>query len=119
MNKKGMTLIELLAVVVIMGLILIIAIPSMLRVSEEGAKKQYEQTIQILEGASTSYIEQIEPPGLNAPGSSITITIEDLKKEKLITTPFFNPLTNEEIPLDAIITITKKKDRQYKFDLPL
>lgn len=119
MNIKGITLIELLGVVVIMGLILIIAIPSMLRVSEEGTKRQYEQAVQILESASTGYIEQVKPLGLNRTGSSIEITIEDLKREKLITIPFINPLTNEEIPLSAIIKITKIGDRKYKFDLPL
>lgn len=119
MNNKGVTLIELLAVVVIMGLILIMAIPSMLRIGEEGAQKQYEQTVQILESAVTSYIENVNPKGLNLPGQSIIITLDDLRREKLITIPFINPLTEEEIPLDAAIIITKLKDRKYKFDLPL
>ena len=42
MNKKGFTIIELLAVIVVLSIILVIAVPRVLNVIEESKKKSFE-----------------------------------------------------------------------------
>ena len=45
MNKRGFTLIEILAVIIIIGVLLLIAIPSVARYIENSRKSAYVHTI--------------------------------------------------------------------------
>ncbi|MBR1748331.1 MAG: prepilin-type N-terminal cleavage/methylation domain-containing protein [Bacilli bacterium] len=47
-NKKGFTLVELLAVIVILGLIAVIAIPNSMKVSDEVKKNLYCEKVDLL-----------------------------------------------------------------------
>ena len=55
--KKGFTLVELLAVIVVLGLLMTIAIPAVLTVSNNVKKKSYETKIEMIENTAVSYGE--------------------------------------------------------------
>ena len=60
MKNKGFTLVELLAVIVILGILITIAVPSILGVSKNVKEKSYTTKISIIESAGVSYGEKNE-----------------------------------------------------------
>lgn len=58
MKNKGFTLVELLAVIVILGILITIAVPSILGVSKNVKEKSYTTKISIIESAGVSYGEK-------------------------------------------------------------
>lgn len=55
MNKKGFTLVELLAVIIILSIIVIIAIPSIMGISKSIKENMYNKKIAIIEEAAILY----------------------------------------------------------------
>lgn len=58
LNKKGFTLIELLVVIVILGVIMSIAIPSITSSIERSKDKQKTQVIKLIESAGELYVDR-------------------------------------------------------------
>ena len=52
MKKKGFTLIELIAVIVIMGLLLLIVLPATTRLMKENENKKYDEYYNLIEKAA-------------------------------------------------------------------
>ena len=66
LNKKGFTLVELLVVIVILGVIMSIAIPSITSSIERSKDKQKTQIIKLIESAGELYVDKhkntVTPP---------------------------------------------------------
>ena len=79
LNKKGFTLVELLVVIVILGVIMSIAIPSITSSIERSKDKQKEQIIKLIVSAGELYVDKhkntVTPP----------ITLNQLIEDGLIT----------------------------------
>jgi type IV pilus assembly protein PilA len=71
MNKKGFTLVELLATIVIMGIIIAIAVPSYIHITQSTKEKAYESKKEYIEAKAISYASEndLDPA---------TITVADL-----------------------------------------
>ena len=66
MNKKGFTLVELIAVIVILGMIIIIAYPAYINIANDMKKSNFENTTKILANTVLNYankydIDNIKP----------------------------------------------------------
>ena len=64
-NKKGFTLVELLAVIVILGVLLLIAVPAVQNIIKSSKRKAFDSAIKLT-------IENIETLASTAVDSSIT-----------------------------------------------
>ena len=98
MKNKGFTLVELLAVIVILGLILGIAIPKATKTLEQKKQHLYELTINELIETSKKYVTSNPKiySDISKYGSS-SINVKTLCEEKLIDCPVTDPRNKESI----------------------
>lgn len=101
LNKKGFTLVELLVVIVILGVIMSIAIPSITSSIERSKDKQKTQIIKLIESAGELYVDKhkntVTPP----------ITLNQLIEDGLITKEEIKDPFNEKSSLCGYISYTK------------
>ena len=118
MNRKGFTLIELIATIVIMALILIMVMPSITALRNNNEKKQYEYYGDSLVEAAEIFVgregEDITNLGtLNFTGC-IDITYQDLINSDLI-----KPYSDEKINCsNTKVRYTKERNKEsYSINL--
>ena len=111
MNKKGFTLIELIATITIMVMITIIAIPTSIKFIEKGKQNQYDiLEDQIISAANKYYINHKDDK---------CITIDELKNTNLLNEVddkfinnlgnIINPKTNKTLNEQVKVTINGNK----------
>lgn len=76
MNRKGFTLIELIAVIVILGIILVVAVPNLLSVYDDSKLKTEEIFLNNLSKSIDSYVS------LNSDTLKFAFYLDDAKKEE-------------------------------------
>ena len=97
LNKKGFTLVELLVVIVILGVIMSIAIPSITSSIERSKDKQKTQIIKLIESAGE--LNTVTPP----------ITLNQLIEDGLITKEEMKDPFNEKRTLCGYLGYDGKK----------
>lgn len=101
MNKKGYTLIELLAVLAVMAAILIVAVPSIAKQFAGIEENNYTQFKQNLFLAAESYINSnpnaAEVSELKTSGKFICINTEDLIRGGWVKSTLVNPKTDKRL----------------------
>ena len=101
-NKRAFTLIELLAVIVIMGILLTITIPQLinnLKDKKDVALETIKETIVSI-GKNYAIDNNIEAP--------FYISINDLCTEKYLECPVINPATNSDLVGYVIMDLNNK-----------
>ena len=105
MNKKGFTLVELLAVILILSLLALLASTSITNVVRNSKSDLYNSQIKMIELAAESWgNENIEL--LPDSGECKFVTLSNLKEYGLIDSHIKNPKTNKEFNNDMIIKIS-------------
>ena len=89
--KKGFTLVELLAIIVILGIIGVICVSVYNNVQKEASNKLYEEQLNEIENRIRSYVLENEGKTLNIEGNNIKL---DIYKEN----------TTINIPISFLIT---------------
>lgn len=123
MKKRGFTLVELIAVLVVLSLISLIAIPTVNNSLKEYKQKLYNDSIKNIEQAaknwgadnigklpnSVSSNNTMAYPDIDTEGefSALQIRIKDLQSEGYIGSELKNPKNNSNFCNCAIVTITK------------
>ena len=84
--KKGFTLIELLGVIVILGLIAMVAIPTINTALNSSRQKAYEKQIDTIEDTARTYMTKnsLKLPS-QTEGSSCCVSVDVMKKAGLLT----------------------------------
>lgn len=108
MKDKGYTLVELLAVLIILGVIIMISVPAITGVINSSKEKSYDEQVKILENAARTYMSE-NSTLLPDNGSSFNVTIDKLKESGLIS--------DEEIKNPNFVsgsTEDKKKNQYFE-----
>lgn len=99
MKRNGFTLVEVIAIVVILAAIFMISVPAISNVSNVDEKKLYNNMVKDLCAAGKSYMYANMHlfPELDVVDSSIQIAIEDLISYGNVDKDLKNPKTGEKI----------------------
>ncbi len=111
MKKKGFTLVEVLAVIIILNILLIIGVIGTFSIIKKGKENSYKTLITSVLNSTKLYISDnnnIEEE-LDLNGYYI-ITLNDLVSNKIIKGKLIDPRTDEQIALTKKIVITKQND---------
>ena len=113
MKNKAFTLVELLAVIVILSIILIIAVPQITSIIGETRQKAFEASEKLFVNAAEKYasLEEFELPTAENPIKNISY--DTLKNAKYITN-IKNPKTSEECP-NASVQIKYIGPNEYTY----
>ncbi len=112
--KKGFTLAELIAVIVILALISLVSIPAVSGILKQNKERLCETQLENILAAAKSYgADNV----FSLPDTSMTINLQTLVDAGYIAGEIENPITKENFDLDTTeITITKN-NKKYEYTL--
>ena len=119
MNRKGFTLVELLAIIALISIITLIAIPSIRYANKKITNKNYETKKELIKAAAEEYGDDYKEEILNSSTSynsypSKTIHVSDLLQGGyLINDPnkdsVYDPRNDRDLKNEVIIIYIKNK----------
>lgn len=115
--KNGFTLIEMLAVITILGIATLVLAPSVLNMLKKAEDNKYENYLDDLYMAAESYVQMhIEDiPELSNPGGTYTVSVKVLRDEKFVKQNLINPKTKQNTLDTDGIKITVEEDLKYTY----
>lgn len=119
MNVKGFTLVELIAIIVVLAAIFLVGFPHLLNTTKTDKEKQYNDMVNdlCLAGKSYIYANMNEFPTLSTVGSTININISTLIEYGNVDKNIKNPKNNKLIKnnsLTYVVLSDLSLDCQYK-----
>ena len=110
-NQKGITLIELLAVIVIIGIVAAIAVPAIGQTIKNSEKKADAASVTIIEETAVRYAMD------NDSNDNTTVSLNQLKADGYLNeVPAFKSITSYDGT--TVVTIRKAENGSYSASLP-
>lgn len=117
-SKKAFTLVELLAVITIIGVLALIALPTIEKITKENQQKVYQQQLDNIVLSLKSWASDNKEFLPENENENLTVTLGNLKSEGYIEYDVKNTLTNKCFDNSMALIITKvKKNYDYSIDL--
>ena len=118
MDRKGFTLIELIATIVIMALILIMVMPSITALRNNSEKRQYEYYGDSLVEAAKIFVNK-EGEDITSLGTLNFTGCIDITYQDLINSDLIKPYSDEKINCsNSKVRYTKKRNKEsYNINL--
>ena len=117
MNKKGFTLVELLAILGLLTILILLGTPILLNQIDSSKKSNYENFVGDLCLATESYINHHNDisglDNFNNPNDTINVSVGDLMSNNYVSSGTKNPKTDQLILPTDIIRVTLTEDMTY------
>ena len=105
MNNKGFTLVELVAIVLVIAAIFLVSFPSLLNISKQDEEKKYKSLVDNLCLAGETYIYNNEETFKEfiVINNKIEVEINELIIDGIVKKSTINPITNKTVENDKLI----------------
>jgi len=105
MNNKAFTLIEMIAIILVLAAIFLVSFPSLLNLSKKDDEKKYENMVENLCLAGKTYIYNNEKNFKESfvVDNKIEININELITYGIVKNDVTNPKTNKSVENDKLI----------------
>ncbi|MCM1371279.1 MAG: prepilin-type N-terminal cleavage/methylation domain-containing protein [Clostridium sp.] len=113
--KKGFTLMELMAVIIVIGLITLITFPIITNNLKKSEERSYALVLNQIETAAKDMMLK-NTIGLDKDGESITIYVGELKRNGLLPTELKNPKSKNNISNESSVVVTRVNN-SYTYDI--
>lgn len=114
MNKKGFTLIEILAVIIILGVIMTIAVPNVLSMIDRNKKDTFIEHAKMMATQAEYTIRKDVSIEYPSEGKAIILTLEYLNTSDIAESPYGTPY-NKERSFVAIVNEKVEGFTEYKY----
>ena len=115
MKNKGFTLIEILAVIVLLGIIALISYPSVKKWIDESKQALYKEQIELIEDSLRNYASN-NLLSLPEEDAVITFALGQIKESGNMQIEVKNPKNNKCFSNESLLTITRR-NKSYIYDI--
>lgn len=116
MKNKGFTLVELLAILVILSIVAVIITPVIQKSLTANAEKVYQILVDQIKDYTKDYLAQNTDMLPYDDGETNIVKFGDLKKSGFLQIQVVNPITENIISNESFVKVTKMKN-QYVYDV--
>lgn len=116
MKKSGFTLVELMAVIILLGILGLIAVPVVTNIINDNKESLYKSQLVLIQEQAEKWAYENLDMLPSRENEQITLTILELKKNGKLPLDLRNPKTNELFPNDMQVAITIRNN-QYIFEV--
>ncbi len=119
MKKSGFTLIELIGIIVIISLILLVAVPTINSVIEQGEENKKQEALNNIYMATENYLmaNYDEYSSLDNIGASEYIYVMDLINQQYMDIDELNPNDDESFDSKDVVKVTRNEDNTFSYEL--
>ena len=114
--KKGFTLVEMLAVITLLGLLALVIIPASEAIIKNSKNDSYNIQIQNIKNAMKNYASSNAFNMPTANGDYVELTLGDLKREGFLEKEFINPKNEKCFSDNIVLRITRVKNN-YEYTI--
>jgi prepilin-type N-terminal cleavage/methylation domain-containing protein len=114
--KKGFTLIEMLAVVLIISLIALISLPTITNQLVDKKQEISETTMELINNATGLYMETRIGTYPKVTGQKYCVSLDTLVSNGYLSSPIKDFSNGSEIPLTKYVVVTVNKYQEYVYD---
>ena len=114
--KKGFTLVEMLAVITLLGLLALVIIPASEAIIKNSKNDSYNIQIQNIKSAMKNYASSNTFNMPTVDGDYVELTLGDLKREGFLEKEFKNPKNEKCFSDNIVLRITRVKNN-YKYTI--
>ena len=118
MKKNAFTLVELIAVIVLLCIIVLISFPALTNVIKGGEEKNKEEALNTIYMAAENYLmANYEDYIINNTGDTAYIYITDLMNNNYLNADTVNPNNDSSFSSKDVVKITRNEDGTFKYEL--
>ena len=118
MKKNAFTLVELIAVIVLLCIIVLISFPALTNVIKGGEEKNKEEALNTIYMAAENYLmANYEDYIINNTGDTAYVYITDLINNNYLNADTVNPNNDLSFSSKDVVKITRNEDGTFKYEL--